>query len=163
MKRILTAIDFSDVTDEVIHTATKLAQQFGARLRILHTELPHPVFLSYGIEVTAVQDDYAERLQQDARKLEMIQEHLAHCGVQAECSVLTGSTLLCILDQARSFAADLIVVGTHSHGTLRHLFLGSVREDLIARAPCPVLVVPRLKSVVEPAPAPEREAAEAMA
>lgn len=39
------------------------------------------------------------------------------------------------------FKVDLIVLGTHGHGGLRHLVLGSVAEQIFRRAACPVLTV----------------------
>lgn len=42
---------------------------------------------------------------------------------------------------ARDKDIDLIVMGTHGHTGLAHLFLGSVAEKVVRRAPCPVLTV----------------------
>ncbi|MGH7230688.1 MAG: universal stress protein [Nitrospiraceae bacterium] len=46
-----------------------------------------------------------------------------------------------ILEQATSFMADLIVIGSQGRSGLQRLVLGSVAESVIRRACCPVLVV----------------------
>jgi nucleotide-binding universal stress UspA family protein len=50
-----------------------------------------------------------------------------------------------ILEVAREIRADLIIATTHGHTGLKHLFLGSVAENIVRRAPCPVLVVRELE------------------
>jgi nucleotide-binding universal stress UspA family protein len=39
-------------------------------------------------------------------------------------------------------AADLLVLGSHGHSRVRHTVLGSVSEDCIRKAACPVVVIP---------------------
>jgi nucleotide-binding universal stress UspA family protein len=46
-----------------------------------------------------------------------------------------------IIEAARSLPADLIVISTHGRTGLKHVFLGSVTEHVVQRAPCPVFVV----------------------
>jgi nucleotide-binding universal stress UspA family protein len=46
-----------------------------------------------------------------------------------------------IIEVARSLPADLIVISTHGRTGLNHVFLGSVVERVVQRAPCPVFVV----------------------
>ena len=48
-----------------------------------------------------------------------------------------------ILQAAREMPADLIVMGTHGAGAIEHLVLGSVTENVLRSAPCPVLTIPR--------------------
>ncbi len=53
-----------------------------------------------------------------------------------------GKPASCILDRANTFAADLIVVGTHGTSGFEHLVLGSVAEKVLRKANCAVLTVP---------------------
>jgi nucleotide-binding universal stress UspA family protein len=46
-----------------------------------------------------------------------------------------------ILDCARTDSADLIVIGSHGHGALAQMILGSVADRVVRQAPCPVLMV----------------------
>ena len=55
--------------------------------------------------------------------------------------VRTGSAATEIIEVAAALPADLIVISTHGHTGLKHVWLGSVTEQVVRRAPCPVLVV----------------------
>ena len=80
-------------------------------------------------------------------------EHEAHHELQtlvkglklpASKSVLgvkVGSPLVEIVRYAQEHSVDLIVMGTHGHGPVAHMLLGSVADNVIRRAPCPVLTV----------------------
>ena len=46
-----------------------------------------------------------------------------------------------ILDEAESWGADLIVIGSHGYGRLERLFLGSVSQSVVSHAKCSVEVV----------------------
>jgi nucleotide-binding universal stress UspA family protein len=51
-----------------------------------------------------------------------------------------------IVEVAEREGADLIVMATHGRTGLSHILLGSVTEKVVARAPCPVLVIPRISA-----------------
>lgn len=54
--------------------------------------------------------------------------------------LLRGRPASAIVEEARDFEADLIVVGNRGHGTLETMLLGSVSAEVVDHAPCPVLV-----------------------
>jgi nucleotide-binding universal stress UspA family protein len=56
--------------------------------------------------------------------------------------VATGVPHSAITEYAAAVHADLIVVGTHGYGPIKHLLLGSVAERVVRQAPCPVMTVP---------------------
>jgi len=58
-------------------------------------------------------------------------------------SVRVGNPAEEILEYATDMRPDLIVMGTHGRSGLKHLLLGSTAERVVARAPCPVLTIPR--------------------
>jgi nucleotide-binding universal stress UspA family protein len=62
-------------------------------------------------------------------------------GVRGEALVLNGRPADQILHAAESRDVDLIVMGSHGRTGFMRLILGSLAEEVIARAPCPVLVV----------------------
>jgi nucleotide-binding universal stress UspA family protein len=70
-------------------------------------------------------------------------ERLATRGHRTEWAVLRGRAATVILDEAREFGADLVVVGSRGHGAIASLVLGSVSGEVVDHAPCPVLVARR--------------------
>jgi nucleotide-binding universal stress UspA family protein len=68
---------------------------------------------------------------------------LRDSGVEVTALLLQGPTVESILNQSEKLKADWIVVGSHGHGALYHVWMGSVGQGLIHRAGCPVVVVPR--------------------
>jgi universal stress protein A len=61
--------------------------------------------------------------------------------IPADTLVRVGSPAREIVEIARNLPADLIVISTHGRTGLKHVFLGSVTEHVVQRAPCPVFVV----------------------
>ena len=62
-------------------------------------------------------------------------------SVPAKTVCLRGQPWQAICDWAADNAVDLIVMPTHGHSGLLHMWLGSVAERVVQKAPCPVLVV----------------------
>jgi nucleotide-binding universal stress UspA family protein len=92
-------------------------------------------------------EERATRLLDDEIRA-LVARHGSHIPVAAQ--VIEGSPGAALAHAARS--ADLLVLGSHGHSRVRHTVLGSVSEDAIRRAACPVVVIP--------VPAPDRSDAE---
>ena len=54
---------------------------------------------------------------------------------------LRGRPASAIVEEARAWAADLVVLGSRGHGPIASMVLGSVSAEVVDQAPCPVLVV----------------------
>lgn len=141
LRSVLCPTDFSDVSTKAETYATALARHYGAALHLLHVDPPMPVLAPYG-EIPV-----DPRLFEDQREAALAS--LAESATRARAAGITVETTLCgghppreILDVAKQTAPDLMVVGTHGHGGVEHLLLGSVTEKVMRKAPCPVLVVP---------------------
>ncbi len=150
LKQILVPIDFSDVTGAVLSVAARMARAFDARLCILHTESPPASALGYGLDpnlmaigsASGEAEAMKRQFEEDRKALAVLQEQIAGGGVEAETRLLEGPTADTILRVAKETEADLIVMGSHTHGALYHLLVGSVRESILSEADVPVLVVP---------------------
>ena len=84
-----------------------------------------------------------------ARTLERVP---APAGVTVAAEVVEGRPADVLSRAARD--ADLLVLGSHGHGRLRHAALGSVSENCVRKASCPVVVLPVPSSTPQPAPDP---------
>ena len=144
MKTILVPLDLSPATVRVCDTACDLARLTGARLILLHIVQPPPVMMS---EVYAFDDGQLTELvgaakKIAARKLHALERRCEKRGVLVTAVQRTGSPVTAILAKAASTRASCIVMGTHGHGAIYDLLVGSTTHGVLKKAPCPVMVVP---------------------
>jgi nucleotide-binding universal stress UspA family protein len=139
IKNILVPIDFSDCSKKGLEYALPLAKEHQAALTLLYVVPP-----VYGAgEFEAVDYAQLEGSMKDggAKGLAQLAAEALRNEVPADTLVRIGSPALEIVETARNIPADLIVISTHGRTGLKHVFLGSVAEHVVQRAPCPVLVV----------------------
>jgi nucleotide-binding universal stress UspA family protein len=142
MKTIVTLVDFSDVAFKMLRHAHDLALAFDSQVILLHVVPQEPVVVGFGIAPTIMSAPSEDLVAVDTERLTELQESLAKFGVKATTRQLQGSTIDAVLDECQRLNADLIIVGSHKHGALYNLFVGSVTADVLKRTHCPVLVVP---------------------
>lgn len=142
MKTLLVCIDFSDKNEKLFSQARKMAGSFKERIILLHVCQPNPEFVGYdagpGFFVQMMEDVYKA----EAASLKKMADKLVAEGYQAQSVFVMGPPAQEILNQAEKFHADMILMGTHGHGQLYSLLLGSVAEEVLRKAPCPILMVP---------------------
>jgi nucleotide-binding universal stress UspA family protein len=142
MKNILAAVDFSAIKYEVIRQAAHFAGLHSTKLWLLHIAAPHPDFVGYDIGPESVREQRAEELHGEHQWLQDKAEQLRKSGMDVTALLVQGETIDKILVECKRLAADMIVLGTQGHGTIRHLFAGSVIQGIIKDAHCPVLIIP---------------------
>ena len=164
MKRILVPIDFSDVTPRVIDLARQLAKALDAEIHLVHvkelTAAAAPGMLGYGLAgmpelapmsgvpvpgfqpmPEAVSEDQGQK-----SKLARWQEQIAQDGTKVSLHEPTGAVAEEILNEADELNADMIVMGTHGHGAMYNLLVGSAAKAVLKHSTRPVLLVPAPKS-----------------
>jgi nucleotide-binding universal stress UspA family protein len=131
---ILNPTDFSDRSSYAFQFACALTRDYGARLIVLHVAAP-TVFYGEGLVIPE-----AETLFQEAKeKLNRLE--VPDANIRAERRFQEGDPVTEILRVAQELHADLIVMGTHGRTGLRRLLMGSVAEQVVRKAACPVLTV----------------------
>ena len=101
----------------------------------------------YGMaEASAIRDpDLARRLEAELEKLgeaalDRIEAIVGESGVALGRAVRKGAPVDEIIAEAEAWGADVIVTSTHGRSGLVRMLLGSVANQLVNRAPCPVLL-----------------------
>ena len=145
MKTIVAAVDFSDSTPGVLETASGLAKAYGAKLHLLHVLEPEPTYTAYGF--TPDEFPAIHTFQEEARKRAKQKLDEAAAQLPEGVSVVTeelgeGSPLQALLEFIDEKDADLVVLGSHGHGVVASLLIGSVAEGMVRKAVIPTLVVP---------------------
>jgi nucleotide-binding universal stress UspA family protein len=132
---ILYPTDFSERSAYALQLATSLARDHGARLIVLNVVPPPAV--AYGEVITGLGDaEYKEQMRQNLERL-----RVPDPAVKVDYRLEEGDPVRTILDVAAETKADLIVMGTHGRTGLGRLLLGSVAEQVLRNARCPVLAV----------------------
>ena len=146
-KRILVPIDGSATSDLGLHEALRLAQFHAARLRLLH--VADTLIMSPSLEGGRYVADAQQALRKDgARIVEKAAALARERGLAVDAEMLEtagGRAADMIVEQARKWKADLIVIGTHGRRGLSRLFMGSDAEQVVRTAPVPVLTVRAVK------------------
>ena len=143
MKKILVPVDFSPVTNPVLDTVETLANACQSKVFLVHVA---PA-LSPELRDTPVpqqhRDTVAHMLRDEHRKLQDLAGDLRKRGCKAEALLVEGHrTVDKILDEAQRLQADLIVMGSHGHGKVFDLLVGSTCEGILRRSGVPMLIVP---------------------
>jgi nucleotide-binding universal stress UspA family protein len=145
MKTIITALDFSDATKDVLAAAMLMAKLQDATLHIIHVLEPEPTYTAYGMtpeEFPAIQVFQNESQRRAEARLNDAVTTAKTLLKDVRAELIVGSPLHSIIDYAETQKADLIVIGTHGHGAVAALLIGSVAEGLVRKAICPTLVIP---------------------
>jgi len=133
LKNILVPVDFSECSQKALQYAIPFAKQFGAELALLHVVQPYPAVPEMAnVDIESIQDA-REKLAQTSATLDK--------AVRRKTLVRLGNPEREIVDGAKEYGSDLIIISTHGHTGLARVFLGSTTENVVRQAPCPVLVV----------------------
>ncbi len=137
LQTILYPTDFSPGAEPAFEVAWMLARERRGRLVILHVARPPLATLGGTSGVPPLPTEYdRERLWEQLRRIQP-----SHPSVTVEHRLEYGESASVILAVAREVGADLIVMGTHGRTGLRHLLMGSVAEQVVRQASCPVLTL----------------------
>ena len=145
MKTIVVAVDFSNATHGVLDMACDLAKAFGAQLRLFHVVEPEPSYTAYGFTPDEFPALHAYQDEAKRRALAKLEELLANVKPtlpNATSQIAEGSPLHSLLDYVKESNADFVVLGSHGHGVIASLLLGSVAEGMVRKASVPTLIVP---------------------
>jgi nucleotide-binding universal stress UspA family protein len=141
--RVLLAIDGSAPSEAASSLAASLRWPEATSIRIVAVAEPMSFVLAEPIAYEIAEDNekavvaaLAARLTDAAAALEMP-------GRIIETRLAEGRPATVIVDEARTFRADLVIVGSRGLGRLRSMVLGSVSAEVVDHAPCPVLVARR--------------------
>lgn len=145
MKTIVAAVDFSNATPGVLDAAVSQARAFGASLHLLHVLEPEPSYTAYGFtpdEFPAIHLFQEEARKRATARLEELRVKAAGEMPGVSVHLAEGSPFHALVDYVNEQGADLLVLGSHGHGAVAALLLGSVAEGMVRKAVVPTLVIP---------------------
>ncbi len=143
--KLLVAIDLSEQSRKIIDEAQKLAKRLQATVVLLHVIAPASPAIELPSDEEIVHlpdiepDDEGGR---ESIQLQSLAKQLQEDGIETSVAIVHHEEALAIIGESEKQQADLIMLGSHGHGALFHLLVGSVSEGVIRRSTCPVIIVP---------------------
>lgn len=140
IKKIICPLDFSPTSYSALNSARQLAHQMNTELILLHV-IPFPAPNDQGFKSEQEASNYARQTAEEQLR-QIISTQLSDVTKGTRFLILNGSPAgRLIVDAARDENVDLVVMGTHGWTGWRHLVLGSVTEEVMHLANCPVVTV----------------------
>ena len=138
-ERILVAVDGSAFSDAAVDQAISLGGICNSQIFVISVVDLYP-------EQMEVAPALVEKMSKDVRQhLDAAKQKVDESKIPCETIVhMGGVPHEFIVKEAKDKAIDLIVMGTHGRSGIKRVLLGSVAQNVIGHAPCPVLVVPNV-------------------
>ena len=139
IRNVLFATDFSEASEAALPFAATFSKHFGSQIHLAHI-LPDVKFLRPGAPDAAVFGSIYEDAHSTAEgKMGRLSKRLN--AVPHETYVRHGEIADVVSHMVRELKIDLVIAGTHGRTGLGRLIMGSVAEEILQQAPCPVLTV----------------------
>lgn len=133
---ILVAYDFGDASQAALAWATDLHRSIGGPpIHVLHVVNPVPVGAPELVMTGPSEEEIGHLRKQLA-------DAVAGRGMDAVSEVLVDPSIAStVIHRAEELGCNLIVMGTHGRSPLARALLGSIAQQVVQRAPCPVVTV----------------------
>ena len=143
--KILLAVDASAYSAEAAREVAERPWPAGTTVRVLSAIGPlAPPAAEVWYDVGGRLERARQEIETQAEQLTAgYSEKIRASGLAAEAAVRDGDPRTVIVDEAKEWGADLIVLGSHGRTGLDRLLLGSVAQSVVSHAPCSVEVVRR--------------------
>jgi nucleotide-binding universal stress UspA family protein len=145
-KKIMVALDGSALANQALIHAQKLADSLKADLVLFRAveEVRSTIALSSSVDIIRESEEEIQpALIKQARKdlSKLIEQNTTLHDLKPHLAVEVGEPAQAIVDFATANQMDLIVMSTHGRTGLARLVYGSVAEQVLHRAPCPILLI----------------------
>jgi len=141
LTRLLCPTDYSATSDNAVRYAVEFARKVGAHVRFLHILSPGAVSDKPAVspeELSALPEEDGDTLPDNFSRVLMTEKKK---GLDADFRILKGEAPKVIVEQASSWGADLIIMGSHGRSGLHRIMMGSVAEEVFRLSDIPVLLV----------------------
>lgn len=146
MEKVLIPIGYHPVSEKIVKEGVALAKKLNAKVCLMHVigdihyyNLDYPGFMGYVRDpgLHSEEDSVAKNVAE-----EFLGKTASDLKEEVQTQVKQGETATAILEYAKEWNADIIVLGTHSRGVLKKVFMGSKAHDVLEHTEIPVYMVP---------------------
>lgn len=139
INKVVVPVDFSSNMNKVVDYAVSIADKLGSKVLFFHVinnfqgydmMLVHPSFIGMNKDLEQ---------QAEERMAALVQDHESR-GKGVTGNVVVGDAGEEIIKYAELEQADMIIIGTHGTKGLERVLMGSTADQVVKKAPCPVLI-----------------------
>jgi nucleotide-binding universal stress UspA family protein len=142
--RILLAVDGSVSSDRATELVASLSLPADSAIRVVSVQHSYVDVLAMSWasvgESAAPETEEQANIRQHREAVARAEHVVQRPGLAVEGFLLRGRPASAIVDEAKAFGADVLVVGSRGHGTIATMVLGSTAAEIVDHSPCPVLV-----------------------
>ncbi len=136
-QKIMVAYDESPEADKALLVAIGLAKALGAELKVVTVLEPLPAYFSFAVS-SAPAVDWKDKQQTRCTSLqEQARRHASAAGLHSDAELVPGEEVGTIIECARKYQSDLLVLGMRRHA----LLMGHTGHEVAERSPCALLGV----------------------
>jgi nucleotide-binding universal stress UspA family protein len=140
IKKILCAVDFSEISSKVADYAQTLAKSLGASVKVLYVAPSLSQYVGFHVPPTSIETFVGEIVTGAEKTMDVfVQENFTE--IDAEPKVVSGYASDEILNFVEQEGVDMIVMGTHGRKGIDRILFGSVAEKVVKGAKVPVLTI----------------------
>jgi nucleotide-binding universal stress UspA family protein len=145
--RVLLAVDASPCSEAAVRQLIERFPPAGTEVRVVHAVewmKEMPLCFQYGQGTNAGHDAVQSRNDSFARAEDLVAKiagHLEAAGFHVSVATPDADPRHGIVDEAKRWKADLVMLGSHGRRGLDRFLLGSVAEAVVRHAPCSVEIV----------------------
>lgn len=162
--KIVVPVDFSESTPKVIANAVVFARKLDAEICLVHVTTPTTDKIRYSmgnedyaglgvpgigygsfVRYDVVRDQIAAELKSEHGELLALKKTIPET-LKAHAILVQGEVVESILREVDEHGADMIIMGSHGHGMLHNVILGSISESVIRSSRHPVMIIPSKNS-----------------
>lgn len=148
-ERILVALDGSELSEQILPHVEALARAFKSTLILLRATTPPEVLISefnaaLAAGVPAIVDStplVEDELREVQEYLDKVSSRLREADLAVQTEHPAGPAARAIVQRAQELGVELIAMTTHGRGGLGRLIFGSVADEVLKTATCPILLV----------------------
>ena len=140
-KTILSLIDLSQASTNVLHWTRLFAEKFGSEVQILHAmwpPVPRPVSQQQSEQLL---EEFEERRVELRRAILAQADDVFGNRIHREVGIGVGHPVKVVLDGISQLRPELIILGSHGHDGMARSLMGSVAENVLRESAFPTLVV----------------------
>lgn len=142
MKNLLLAVDIKPTDQVLMDYAIMLAEKFQSKVWIVHIAAPDPDFVGYGVGPTYIRKSRAKELRKEHKELHSYLDRFEIKSITADALLIQGPTVEMLEEEINKLQIDLLIMGSHKHGMLYEMFVGSTTIDMVKKHHIPMMIIP---------------------